>query len=113
MKRQSVTEAFKLLDMIKCGSKGTEKYDFEMAISVIKDYIAELEAKSDAVASDLSEIKDLLKTIADKLPIQLPYINNPTPTPTPYNPHTQPWDPLNPFHITCNTQPNIQEGDKK
>ena len=112
MKRQSVTEAFKLLDLIKCGSKGTEKYEFEMAISVIKDYIAELEAKSDAVSSDLSEIKDLLKTIADRLPVQLPYINTPLP-PVPPMPHTQPWDPLNPFHITCTTQPTTQEGDKK
>ena len=111
MKRQSVTEAFKLLDLIKCGITGTEKYEFEMAISVIKDYITELEAKSDAVSSDLSEIKDLLKTIADKLPIQLPYINNPTPTP--YNTPMQPWDPLNPFHITCNTQPSTQEGEKQ
>ena len=111
MKRQSVTEAFKLLDLIKCGSKGTEKYEFEMAISVIKDYIAELEAKSDAVSSDLSEIKDLLRTIADRIPVQLPYLNNPSPLPQ--QPHTQPWDPLNPFHITCTTQPNTQEGEKQ
>ena len=71
----------------------------------------ELEAKADAVADDLEEIKGLLRTIADKLPVQLPYINNPTP---PYNPPMQPWDPLNPFHITCNTlQSTKTEGEKQ
>jgi hypothetical protein len=110
MKRQSVTEAFKLLDILKEAFEGEELYQLQLSIAVLKDYITELEEKSDSVADDLEEIKGLLRTIADKFPVQLPYINNPTP---PYNPHTQPWDPLNPFHITCNTQPNTQEGEKQ
>ena len=113
MKRQSVTEAFKLLDILKEDFEGEELYELQLAIAVIKDYITELEAKSDAVADDLEEIKGLLRTIADKIPIHLPPLNSPI---SPYSPpyYSQPIDPLKPFPITCNTLQHTQtEGEKQ